>query len=222
MSKTETTVRISKHGPIKLESSEKALLLCRFLYSIHEQAVPGAMWFEVIGALGELRKHDWGAEYGLADPVTTRLAVGRAASALLAVMGMHSREGGRLMNPTLWAHPLRAPNNVAVNISDINSKLAEVMGDLAVRARQIGLNADPKGADVCRIGTLELLRATLYEPQARHAESMFIGLDLYTYAAIFKLSLKECVEAYAETRRSKLIKNGVKYGREEDDPAQAA
>lgn len=193
------TIKLNLKSPVKVGTAEFALELAPWLYSKHERETLCCYWLEAIAALGELQVMDWG------DLEACKVIIGRAVMAVMVPIHFNTKPESKVMPATLWAHHMRTPRSVASAVVGARNRLAEVSTKVArqVRASYLACN-QPETSSIARRPAVEALYTVIYDPAEDAVDS-----TIYAYAAALNLNLKDCVEAFVETRRHKLVKNGV-------------
>lgn len=195
-----STLKITHGEPIKAATPGAAVRLAGFLFSDTERNTISAPYLFAIEKLGALHEHD---SVG-STPEQNRLVIGEAVASLLCIVAMLTTEANTWMPEQKWRH--RGPDSSIYSEGPyLRVRFAENMGRIAKNARAAMLAPSEVGMKAPGMSLGQYCAHTI------HAGD---GLDIYTYAACLGLSLRECFEAFAETRRSKLVKNAKRHGRE--------
>lgn len=189
---------------LSLPTSAAALHAVPVLYSDAERAKP-VLWHEIFARLCLLREHDH-----LDDSPEARLRhageIGAAVSAVMMALAIVTKDCSGPVTALRWQH--RGPDATLTELRAAFDRLAVNAGKLSRHAKSIQLAANTAQQYAAAQACIALCRECLDNGDERS--------DLRTVAAFHKLSLRECLEAFAATRSGKINKNRNKYGREAD------
>lgn len=195
---------VLSHGRtvLSLPTSAAAVYAAPVLYSDAERDRT-VIWHEILSRLCLLREHDH-----LDDSAASRAghaeAIGGAVAAVLMAIAINTKDCSGPVTANRWQH--RAPDATLADLRAAFDRLSVNAGKLARHAKDIRLAATVSQQSAASHACLSLCRECLDNGEERS--------DLLTVAAFHKLSLRECLEAFAATRSGKINKNRNRYGKE--------
>lgn len=197
------TITLTAGDAIAVPTPGRALALAPVLYSDRERAITGSVWFETIARLLALRELDHLDESPEARE-RAALALGAATSACLVVVAKCTESAASVVPAAKWQH--RGPDAPLADLNAALTRLSENSGRIAGYCRAALLANE-----------VPVVRAATDRAWMLAASSIHNGPDagdLLTVAAFHRLSLRECFEAFANTRTAKIAKNAKRYGKE--------
>lgn len=196
------TLTLTAGDRIAVPTSSRALALAPVLYSDAERTITGSVWFETVGRLLALRELDH-----LDDSAEAReraaLSLGAAVAACLVVVAKCTASATSVIPDARWQH--RGSDATIADLNAALNRLSENAGRIASYCRAALLARE-----------VPVIRVATDKAWALAASSVFNGPDagdLLTVAAFHKLSLRECFEAFANTRTAKINKNAQRHGK---------
>jgi len=197
------TLTLAAGDRIAVATAGKALALAPLLYSDSERNLVGCVWFEAVARLCALRELDH-LDGSTEARERASLAIGAASAAVLVIIAKCTTSCAAPVADARWQH--RGPDASLADLNAALNRLCENAGRIAAHCRAIILSNDRAVVNAATQAAMLLAAASLNNRDH--------GSDLLTVAAYHKLSLRECLEAFAATRTAKIAKNAKRHGKE--------